>query len=581
MSKTRFFHQLPIVIPAVTCVLVGCTAQEVIKAAPEKMRQYESTAASAAVPAAPVARPGLRHSNTPWLGSVSIEDDKGVPLPTKWELDDAVKINTAGALPLTLAEIASNITQYTHIPVRLTDGAGLPPRLRSGDSSGATGGATGQSGTPPGSSPLPQQIQLLTPSGLNGSPTQVDTMSIQFKGKLSTFLDMVASRFGVAWDYRDGVIKVFRYRTRVYTFPSVPGTNALSASTGSSGNGSGSSSGGSSSSSSSGSSGSGDLGTSSNSVNATANLDYFSDLKNTITAMLPPDGTVSVAPSTGQVTVTAPPEASARIADYVQREIARASRQVAVTVRIWSIDAANNDDYGLNFVTDYAMRNGLNLSFGGPSPNLPDQGLSNLSVGVLSPAPAGAVPAIARLAGSNISTQALSGTTNASIEQTVSVVIPNNRIVPWTRVTRTTYIGSSQTTLAANVGSTTSVQASTIDAGYQLVFMPRIQDDGGIWLFFASRVTDLVSLNQQSLGGTQIGLPVQTERSTIQQFLLRSGSTLVIAGAFEDNDQSNARGVGTPWFWGLGGGLSGSRGKKRFVYMITPVEIDTMAERTR
>ena len=122
---------------------------------------------------------------------------------------------------------------------------------------------------------------------------------------------------------------------------------------------------------------------------------------------------------------------------------------------------------------------------------------------------------------------------------------------------------------------------ATVDAGYSMVMMPRISDDGGIWLFFANRITDLKSLLPQTSNGVTIQLPTQTEQSSIQEFEVKSGSTLVVAGVAENTDRANANGVGSPWLPLLGGGVSGSRVKKRIVYMFTPIEVDTMGMPTQ
>ena len=68
--------------------------------------------------------------------------------------------------------------------------------------------------------------------------------------------------------------------------------------------------------------------------------------------------------------------------------------------------------------------------------------------------------------------------------------------------------------------------------------------------------------------------PITTNRSFIQQSVLRSGSTLVIGGVDQENTGQNANGVGDPFNWLLGGGTSNQTGRTMVFIAITPQVLD-------
>ena len=69
-------------------------------------------------------------------------------------------------------------------------------------------------------------------------------------------------------------------------------------------------------------------------------------------------------------------------------------------------------------------------------------------------------------------------------------------------------------------------------------------------------------------------LPETTTRSFIQQSMLRSGSTLILAGFSQEQTQQNANGTLDPYNILLGGGIGNNKKKSLLLIAITPQELD-------
>jgi hypothetical protein len=67
-----------------------------------------------------------------------------------------------------------------------------------------------------------------------------------------------------------------------------------------------------------------------------------------------------------------------------------------------------------------------------------------------------------------------------------------------------------------------------------------------------------------------VQLPQTTTRQFVQQAVLKSGSTLILGGAEEEDAAQNSQGVGDPNNFALGGGISSDRAHTMIFYAITP-----------
>jgi type II secretory pathway component GspD/PulD (secretin) len=108
--------------------------------------------------------------------------------------------------------------------------------------------------------------------------------------------------------------------------------------------------------------------------------------------------------------------------------------------------------------------------------------------------------------------------------------------------------------------------------------LPRIDPDGeGLLMQFAINLSDLQGAQNGfdtfSTNGSTIQLPNINSRNFVQQAEVPNGSTLVLTGFEQVNDNADRKGTGDPSFMGLGGSQVGTRGRTAIVILMTPTVV--------
>ena len=502
-----------------------------------------------------------------WAGNSALRMHRGMPLPAKFETEHGITL--VSSEPMTLQEIVSALTVQTGIPIHLADGAS------------ASGGAT--RGGPPGG--------LGAGSGGGGAGASGSAMQVAYEGPLSGLLEKAAGYFGVNWRFDGATIAINRFETRVFVIEALPGTQSVSEgmqddTSGSSG-GSGGSSG--------GSSGGGSSSTSSITQNSKFQLDfkYWDELDQILTAMLGGTGTVVSSPSIGTVTISTTPEVMRSIADYISKENERLSRQIAVSVEIYSVNLTESTDFSIAFTEALKRLTNFGITYSGGSapPAIAGAvtGGGTLSVAILNP------NQITRRDGSILHPigsvgdvfTALSGIGDTTKVAKFPLVTLNNRPVSRRIGEDVGYVASS-TTANTTTGSTsnigTTLNPATIHQGFSVQLTPRLLDDGRILLQYSLSVIDIVSItpfNSEtgsatagSAGSSTIEIPTTDNRIFVQQSILKSGSMLFLGGAEEEDLSHNSQGVGDPFNYFLGGGTTSARTHTMLFMAITPQVLD-------
>lgn len=244
--------------------------------------------------AAPVA---IKHSV--WLGSSSFRTENGDPLPP--ELIRPTALTLVVAKPLTLTEIGAEISQATGLKVDIVDGD-------------------------------PQRAQAVNGIGLAG-----ETMVLNWRGPLNGLLDTVGTRFNVAWEYRGGVIRISKYETRTFMFLTLGSDtvvqNALEF--GKENDTQGQPTG-----------APPRLG--SQQLQTTTAVKIWDQIKVGLETIMSGRGRVSVSPSTGTITIVAPPDVMRQAASYVRLQNELRLRQVAVSVAVLNVRIEDSEDMGLD-----------------------------------------------------------------------------------------------------------------------------------------------------------------------------------------------------------------------------------------
>jgi type IVB pilus formation R64 PilN family outer membrane protein len=561
-------------------ILSGCTdemARNGIDRATEKTKQG---LVEAEHPSPPKHYNPLVVTDKVWGGDTAVRMHRGVPLPAMYETAHAVTL--VSSTPMTLTEIAGVITQQTGIVVRA---AGV------GDASGASA---------PGVGGIPGNIK---PLGTSGANAPADGMPIAYEGPLSGLLERVAGYFGVDWHYDGTAIAITKFETRVFTIEALPGaesvvegmTNAGGTSNGGS-SGGGSSGGSSSGGSSSGGANSTASSTMTQSAKYDLNFKYWDELGQILNSMLGGVGTVVVSPSIGTVAITTTPAIMHAVADYIAKENQRLSRQIAINVEVYTVTLSD----GLTF----------NVAFSAVLKKLTNNILLSSIAGATAPtqvggatSPSGATLSLAILgANGNSATDlftALSTIGDATKVVKFPLITINNRTASrfigqnLNYVSQATVQPTAISTTAATSTSSTSMATATLTPGFTVQATPRLLDDGRILLQYSLSIVDLIGsgfntfnsacganptqaclTSSVAAGSTTVELPQTTNRNFVQQAVLKSGSTLMLGGASEEDLAQNSNGIGDANNFALGGGTSSSKAHTMVFYFITPQVLD-------
>jgi len=511
-----------------------------------------------------------------WGGDSALRMQRGMPLPAKYENDRGIAI--VSAEPLSLSDIAKAISVETGIPVHLAD-AGAPASA-------------------PGA------------SAASKTATPAASMQVAYEGPLSGLMEKVAGYFAVNWRYDGTTISMTRFTTRVFAVEALPGsantedTIAASGSAGSSsssgGGGGGSSGGGGGSSGGSGSSSSsGPSQASAMTQNASfksGELKYWEELDQVITAMLGGTGTVVVSPSLGSITVTTTPEIMHEVADYLAQENARMSRQIAITVEIYTVSLEDGQDFSVSFSELLKRLKNFGINYTSQAAPASLNGVTagstagSLSIAILNPTPSNTRDGI-----NSFGTDPSGGLTKGvgqvvNVFQALSIIGDTTKVAKFPLVTLNNrpvsrFVGdtiayvanASSSTTSISGGSvtpTTTIQTGTINPGFTVQLTPRLLDDGRILLQYSLNLSSLTALTSFTSAGATVQLPNLKSNNFVQQSVLKSGSMLLLGGVDQEDTSQNSQGVGDPFNYALGGGSTTQKTHTMLFMAITPQVLD-------
>ena len=279
-------------------------------------------------------QPLVQDIDTPFLGTSErtlIADRFGLPvhLDTHIELFDV--------RPYKLSEIAERISQETGIRARVkgkpTDQEmGAQPML--------------------GNSYSNADDALLGTLYAEGSVSPENAIRIDHNGMLSNLLDKVASRFNVAWGYKDNEITFSYSSTRIFQLAALPGSVSQSSTLTNASGGSG---------------GGGD-----DYVSASGGLStsyefseaVWDSIESSFESILSGAGTYQINPGTSSVVVTARQNAMEEVEAYVDSMNQILGRQVALEVNVYTLQMTEEESKGFSLnaaYNDLASEFGLSL----------------------------------------------------------------------------------------------------------------------------------------------------------------------------------------------------------------------------
>lgn len=395
-----------------------------------------------------------------------------------------------------------------------------------------------------------------------GDPSQIME---QYTGDVASLLDIVTSKLGLSWRYRDGGVSIFYLDTRFipsFSIPSaasVESTVTLGSTTGMGTSASGQSGMG-------GGVGGGNAGvsgnaTSSQSTTVSAKTDSASQMEKVVQSMLTPEvGRMAV--GMGGFVVTDRPEVLDRIEGLVGQHNQIATQQVLMNFKIISVKLNSSNEYGINWEgvwKSISSKFGVNLVGGAAS----NGEAVNASISILEGSP---------FSGSKLIMSALSQQGDVAVVYQPSISALNLKPAPMQIGDQTSYIQRAGTNLASNVGSTTSLEQGSVTTGFGMNLLPYIlPDKKTILLHFGLNLSSLKQLRRFENKDVRIESPDIKSQIVNHEIMIRSGETLVMSG-FEQSTLSNDdRGVGNPRFKLFGGSAKKAREREVLVVLATPI----------
>jgi len=552
-----------VILFLVSVMLLGCNNEKVRNLIDERTDQAAIGMQEAQRPAPPKSYNPLVVTDKVWTGNTSLRMRHGLPLPNRYEGPRGATLVSSDTM--SLSEIAQAIGSQTGIPVRIAPGTA--------SGGGGSSGSSSSSGTSASSS-----SRSVSSTG----------MHVAYEGPLSGLLDLVVAHFGINWRYDGAAINFSRFETRVFMVEALPGTQTVKDGMKEDSSGGGGS----------GGSGGGSSGSSTSALSQTSEMSVefkvWEELGQTVTAMLGGVGNVVTSPSSGTITVTTTPDTMRNVARFIEQENRRLSQQIAINVEIYKVELSEGTDFATSF--SIAMKKlGSVATIGGftHSPSVNEVQGSIVGGANMASLP---VAIIDRTFGPiSSSFQALSAMGDTTRVAQFPMTTLNNRPVSRRIGRDQTYVqsaaaNSATTTTTASGVLTVTITPGTIREGFSLQLTPRLLDDGRIMLQYSMSLVDIVKITtfgslgsvdpdtgniEIEPGATAVQLPETASRVFVQQSVLKSGNTLVIGGFDDEQVGQNAKGVGSPWNFLLGGSSSNAKAHSMLVVMITPQVLET------
>ena len=464
----------------------------------------------------------IRVKNDIWLGDTSEIEYEGEPIPSYLEAQDAITL--VSNRPITLYEIGDMLNKVTSLKVRFA------PQLEETVLKNAAENKP--------------KVE-----NLNADWTEPDKMLVSYRGPLSGFLDEISSRFGIWWKYEKNEIYFYKYITRTFVLYSLPTNPSLTVNVGGSAQGSG--------------------GTSSLSLDSSAQIKLWENIEKSITSMIDKDAKLTMDSSNGTISLTATPIDIKKVAKFVNEQNNRLTRQVAISVKVLQVALNDSDQYGLNLAAtfdDGATNIGVASAMGISTETVTE----NLTMAILD----GNWTA-------NAAVQALStqGTTTMVTSGTVTTL--NNKPAPIQVIKKQNYISEITKTNSGSDGDYYDISTETeeIETGFTLDVLPRILEHGRLLLMFNLTLSDLVELEKVEFGSEDSGQYIQNpkieSRGFTQEVALKSGESLVLTGYERVENDTEKTGVGSAENSLLGGSATATKNRSVLVIILTPVVLES------
>jgi type IVB pilus formation R64 PilN family outer membrane protein len=479
----------------------------------------------------------LIEESAPWFGNTTISAQSGDILPESVEAENALVMTFEK--PLTLSQLVGRIQAATGMRVMVDLAA---------NTATAGGGAGAAAGVGVGDI---ADGRFLPVDGL-----EVTGGRTLWQGKLSNLLDQVSDRFDAEWKYSNNTIHISQQVIRTFMLHALAGSTDVGGSvkTGTTG---------------------AEGGLPQQSVDSTSKLVVWDEIQKTVDSIVGTKARATYSPATGTITVAGYPSAINAVEGYLRMQNKLRLRRVALEAKVLSVQL--NKNYDNNFDVDLVIRdafNGQPFVFSSKEAQGLDVGRT-IAGGIFKGTDAAVAAAGGIGAGGEVINNsrfvinALSAVANrVSVEYSGTLVTLSDQPAPLQVATKRSYVARVSGS-ATDGASSTTLEPGTIDIGLSMNLLPRVIEQDRIMLRIALGITDLVQLREFSSGGSSLQLPEIDTTGFLQNAVLRTGETLVLAGFEQKNANDTQQGTGHPGNWLLGGGETYGQGRAIRVLMIT------------
>ncbi|WP_186170320.1 hypothetical protein [Burkholderia gladioli] len=412
---------------------------------------------------------------------------------------------------------------------------------------------------PPGVPGLPASIQLSSTSfsTMQGSSSSSSTPAPlrPYKGTLGGLLKLQDARFGV-WDkYENGAITFFKTEMRTFPLPTIDDLTKLdgtittsSGSDNSAGTNTNSSSGG---------------GGNSQTSEVHLQIKPFKALEATATAVAQ-GGKVVVDNDLGILVVTGTPPQCDAVEAFMKDLNATYGKIIAFDVALYSVEMTRGENYGVNLALAYKSATGHTSASitGAPAPTISGGGTGfNMGGNILS----------GPFAGTQGALKLLSTIGNVTSEIHYPGTTLNGKKTLIQDAEKQGYLPSQQSTLAANVGTSISSQASFVTTGFTGQIVPKLIN-GSIALDMTLTLNRLIGMDLLPAGctGSSCLQTPHTKNYDLQAFAnLKPGESLMLVGMQKNEITTTNNGVGNPYMPLLGGGVDANQQRTILAIVVT------------
>lgn len=395
-------------------------------------------------------------------------------------------------------------------------------------------------------------------SQTNADQSRLLIEGIRWQGPLEGLLDTVAAGLGLSWNYSAGMITLYYLESRTFQIYAIPSKTEMRSSVQSGidlGQNSEQSS-------------SQERGQSAQITSVSLKSSLVQDIHRNIQSLLTPQvGQMSVATSTGTLTVTDTPDTLDRVAQYIRHENQTITKQVLLNIKLLSVQLTQADQVGINWNRLlYDGGHSLLKSVSAASSDIMKAATNSATVAILGSE---------RVNSPELLLNALAKQGKVSLVTSPSVTTLNLQPVPVQVATQEGYLAKIEVTKRKGEHSV-SLMPGMITHGFNMSLLPFVMADNQLLLQYAINLSELIELqNFEGLHGSRIQLPKINTRLFSQKVKLRSNETLVLSGFEQIRHETGRRGVGGTNNWLFGGGMSSNQKRNIIVLMITPVILES------